>query len=130
MAQAEAEVVEQQSPSQARRDEQRPPGSPGSPGSPGAVSPQGAPAAPQGGQPPQPAPRQGLPRRFRVVAVVALAVLALAGVLYWLHSRQYEDTDDATVDGHIHPISARINGTVAWVNPQVEENKFVAAGTV
>jgi membrane fusion protein (multidrug efflux system) len=51
-------------------------------------------------------------------------------VLYWLHARQYEDTDDAQVDGHIHPISARISGTVVAVNPQVEENKYVAAGTL
>jgi membrane fusion protein (multidrug efflux system) len=124
MAQAEAEVVEQ-SPAQARGEEQRPPASERA----AQPEPAGS-AAPQGGQPPQQAPRKGMPRRFRIVAAVAAAVLALAGVLYWLHSRQYEDTDDATVDGHIHPISARINGTVAWVNPQVEENKFVAAGTV
>ncbi|HVR06804.1 MAG TPA: HlyD family secretion protein [Thermoanaerobaculia bacterium] len=133
MAQAEAEVVEQQSPP-ARREEQRQPASErpspsGAPGGQGSPGPQGSPA-PQGGQPQPPARRQGMPRRFRVAAVVGVAVLLLAGVLYWLHSRQYEDTDDAAVDGHIHPISARINGTVSWVNPQVEENHDVPAGTV
>jgi membrane fusion protein (multidrug efflux system) len=107
---AQAEVVEQQSPP---RQQQPPPA--------------------QQPQPPErpvaEAPRRGVPRRFRVAAVVALAVLAVAGVLYWLHSRQYEDTDDAQVDGHIHPISARISGTVVAVNPQVEENRLVTAGT-
>ncbi|HYL05186.1 MAG TPA: HlyD family secretion protein [Thermoanaerobaculia bacterium] len=130
---AEAEVVEQQSPPQVRREEQRPPAperpSPGAPGPQGPPGAQGSPAA-QGGQPPQPAPRRGMPRRARVAAAVGVVVLARAGVLYWLHSRQYEDTDDAAVDGHIHPVSARINGTVAWVNPQVEENRYVTAGTV
>jgi membrane fusion protein (multidrug efflux system) len=71
-----------------------------------------------------------MPRRFRIIALAAVVVLALAGVLYWLHARQYEDTDDAAVDGHLHPISARINGTVLWVNPQVQENGYVAAATV
>jgi membrane fusion protein (multidrug efflux system) len=132
MAQAEAEVVEQQSPPHARQEEQRPPASERSSpqGSPGSAAPQGSPSPAPGGQPSQQAPRKGLPRRFKVAALVGLAVLALAGVLYWLHSRQYEETDDASVDGHLHPISARINGTVAWVNPQVEENQLVAAGTV
>jgi membrane fusion protein (multidrug efflux system) len=115
MAQAEAEVVEQQSPP-ARREEQRPPAS--------------VERSSPGGQPSQPAPRQGMPRRFRIIALAAVVVLALAGVLYWLHARQYEDTDDAAVDGHLHPISARINGTVLWVNPQVQENGYVAAATV
>src|SRR5579864_9115217 len=75
------------------------------------------------------APRKGLPRRFRIAAVAAVAVLVVAGVLYWLHARQYEDTDDAQVDGDIHPISARINGTVQSVNPGVVENRYVPAGT-
>jgi membrane fusion protein (multidrug efflux system) len=70
-----------------------------------------------------------VPRRFRIAALAAVAVLAVAGVLYWLHARQYEDTDDAQVDGDIHPISARVNGTVIWVNPEVRANQFVAAGT-
>jgi len=78
----------------------------------------------------QQAPGKGLPRRFRVAALLGVAVLAAAGVLYWLHARQYEDTDDAQVDGDIHPISARINGTVLAVNPRVQENQSVAAGTV
>jgi membrane fusion protein (multidrug efflux system) len=133
MAQAEAEVVEQQGPPHARQGDQRPPASERSSppqGPPGSAAPQGAPPPAQGGQPPQQAPRKGMSGRFKAAALVGLAVLALAGVLYWLHARQYEETDDAAVDGHLHPISARINGTAAWVNPQVEENKFVAAGTV
>jgi membrane fusion protein (multidrug efflux system) len=115
---AQAEVVEQESAPRTAREQERQEGRP--PASPGALETQ----APQ-----QAAPRKGVPRRFRVAALAAVAVLAMVGVLYWLHARQYDDTDDAQVDGDIHPISARINGTVLWVNPQVRANQFVAAGT-
>jgi len=87
--------------------------------------------SPQAQQPPEEAAlRKGLPRRVRFAALVGVVVLVVAGVLYWLHARQYENTDDAQVDGDIHPISARVNGTVLAVNPQVQENSYVAAGTV
>jgi membrane fusion protein, multidrug efflux system len=58
--------------------------------------------------------------------VVVLAVVAAA--LYWWQSRKFEDTDDAQVDGHIYPISARVNGHVTKVN--VEEGQYVKAGAV
>lgn len=122
MPQAETEIAEpRRAPAEAEAQE-RPPAAARPPG--GAQGAAGS--APQQ----QPAPRKGLPRRFRLLAVAAVAVLAAAAVLYWLHARQYEDTDDAQVDGDIHPISARINGTVASVAPQVADNRYVAAGTV
>jgi membrane fusion protein (multidrug efflux system) len=151
---AQAEVVEQQSappqPGQPPAAERPPAGQPPqdqpqaqpAPGQPQRRVPDGPPSdgpslqaqapqgqEPQGQRPQDQAPRRGVPRRFRLAAVLAVAVLAAAGVLYWLHSRQYEDTDDAEVDGHIHPIGARINGTVVAVNPRAETNKYVAAGT-
>ncbi len=59
----------------------------------------------------------------------ALVVLLLIGTaVFWWQSRRFEDTDDAEVDGHIDPISARVSGHVAKVN--VEEGQFVKAGTV
>jgi membrane fusion protein (multidrug efflux system) len=134
---AQAEVVEQQdAPGAAREQEGRQPAARQSPGPPGPQGPQEPPDATRGGPPArqqpaeQPAPRKGLPRRFRLAVVVGVVALVVAGVLYWLHARQYENTDDAQVDGDIHPISARINGTVLAVNPQVEDNRQVAAGTV
>nr|MDP9119907.1 HlyD family secretion protein [Acidobacteriota bacterium] len=36
----------------------------------------------------------------------------------------------AQIDGHVHPISAKINGTVLSVAPQVEDNHPVQAGTL
>ena len=58
--------------------------------------------------------------------VVVLAVIGAA--LYWWQGRKFEGTDDAQVDGHIYPISARVGGHVTKVN--VEEGQFVKAGTV
>src|ERR1700680_3653199 len=128
----ETEVVEeQQAPGAARQraGEGRPPASPGAPEPGHGPQPQGQ--RPQGQRPEgEAAPRKGLPRRVRIAALAAVAVLVVAGVLYWLHARQYEDTDDAHVGGDTHPISARINGTVQAVNPRVGENRYVAAGTV
>jgi membrane fusion protein, multidrug efflux system len=127
----ETEVVEEQrAPGAARQreGEGRPPAPPGAPEPGRGPQPQGQ--RPQGQRTEgEAAPRKGLSRRVRIAAAVAAAVLAVAGVLYWLHARQYEDTDDAQVDGDIHPISARVNGTVQSINPRVVENGYVAAGT-
>jgi membrane fusion protein (multidrug efflux system) len=58
-----------------------------------------------------------------------LSVLALtAALLWWLHSRNYESTDDAQIDGHLDLVSTRVSGTVTYINPQVENNRFVKAG--
>jgi membrane fusion protein (multidrug efflux system) len=52
------------------------------------------------------------------VAVVVLALLAVLIVIGYLvrNAFLYEDTDDAQVDGHVMPLSARINGQVMKVN--------------
>jgi membrane fusion protein, multidrug efflux system len=58
-----------------------------------------------------------------IVGAVIVAVVVLA---WWLHSRHFEDTDDAYVDAHISGIAARVAGTVTGV--YVEENDSVKAG--
>ncbi len=67
---------------------------------------------------------------FRWVALLALVLIAAGGVRWWLNSRGFESTDDAQIEGHLDSISARISGTVSYINPQVENNKFVEAGTL
>jgi membrane fusion protein (multidrug efflux system) len=64
-------------------------------------------------------------RMFIVGGVVVAA--ALAGS-YWMYSRQFEETDDAQVDGTISNISPRITGTVTAVH--VIENQAVKEGDV
>ncbi|HVH88828.1 MAG TPA: HlyD family secretion protein [Terriglobales bacterium] len=64
--------------------------------------------------------------RIKKVAPVVLVILAIGALLWWLHSRQYEDTDDAQVDGHISQISPRIGGYISAVH--VEDNQEVQRG--
>jgi membrane fusion protein, multidrug efflux system len=65
-------------------------------------------------------------RRLFIVGGVVLAAAVASS--YWLHSRQFEDTDDAQVDGTISNISPRITGTVTAVH--VVENQSVKQGDV
>ena len=73
-------------------------------------------------------------RRFwgikRVILAAALLVAVASGLSYWLYARQFEITDDAQVDGHFAQLSTRVSGTVLYVNPQVENDHYVKAGTV
>ena len=62
--------------------------------------------------------------RFRVL--VGVAIVALAAFLWWLHARNFEETDDAQADGNISAVSARVPGTVTAVLAQ--ENQAVKAG--
>jgi membrane fusion protein (multidrug efflux system) len=52
--------------------------------------------------------------------------LLAGGYFLWKYLGTYESTDDAQVDGHIHAISARINGYVKQV--LVEDQQIVKAG--
>lgn len=61
---------------------------------------------------------------LRVLVVVGI----IGAVIFWWYSRKYESTDDAQIDGHIYPVSARISGHIVKVN--VEDGQFVKAGTV
>ena len=64
--------------------------------------------------------------RTRLAVGLGLGALALIALLWWLHARRFEDTDDAQVDGYISSISARVPGTVVRV--LVEDNQNVHAG--
>ena len=72
-------------------------------------------------------PRTKLSRWF-LLFVSGLAVVGVTS--WWLVSRNYESTDDAQIEGHLDLVSARISGTVSYINPQVENNQFVEAGTL
>ena len=71
-------------------------------------------------------PRQKSRRRFVIIGVVA--ILVIAALLFYWHSTFYEDTDDAQVAGHLIQVSARISGNVIRV--AAEENQQVKAGDV
>src|SRR5580698_10431736 len=67
------------------------------------------------------------PRAPMYLAITAL-VLLVAGFFTYRYFSMYESTDDAEVDGHLMPLSARITGYVIKVN--VDDNQYVDAGTV
>jgi membrane fusion protein, multidrug efflux system len=68
---------------------------------------------------------------LKKILLAGLGVVVLAGGLaYWLNARHFEDTDDAQVDGHFAQLSTRITGTVTYVNPLVENDRYVPAGTL
>ena len=48
--------------------------------------------------------------RRRTLIVVVAIVLLIGGVLLWRYLSTYESTDDAQVDVHLYPVSARISG--------------------
>ena len=68
--------------------------------------------------------------RRRVVVLVLLGVVVLAagvwGVRAWRHWDRHVSTDDAFVEAHVSPVSARVRGTVLEV--LVRDNQEVAAG--
>jgi membrane fusion protein (multidrug efflux system) len=65
--------------------------------------------------------------RKLVIGGVVLLLLA-AGAFLWWRSQGHESTDDAQVDGHIVPVSAKISGNVIEV--LVNDNQQVKQGQV
>ncbi len=65
-------------------------------------------------------------RLYWIVGIVLVAALITAGVLYWMHARQFETTDDAFIDGHISQVSAQIGGRVTRL--AFDDNQDVRAG--
>ncbi len=64
-------------------------------------------------------------KRVLLIAMLILAIGAIAPFA-WNYLQSYESTDDAQIDGHIDPLSSRINGTVIRVH--AEDNDRVKAG--
>jgi membrane fusion protein (multidrug efflux system) len=64
----------------------------------------------------------------RKVLIGAILALLVGGIYGWHYLTTYESTDDAQVDGHLMPLSARISGYILQVN--VDDNQYVTAGTV
>jgi membrane fusion protein, multidrug efflux system len=65
---------------------------------------------------------------MKLLLIVGLIVVLVAVGWYWWDSRRWENTDDAQIDGHIYPISARVGGQVVKVN--VDDGQFVHKGDV
>jgi membrane fusion protein (multidrug efflux system) len=66
-------------------------------------------------------------RRNIIIGVIVLVAI-VGGVILWRYLGSYQSTDDAQVDAHLYPVSARISGYVIKVN--VDDNQYVQKGAV
>jgi len=64
--------------------------------------------------------------RRNILIVVIVLIVIVAGIFLWRYLGSYESTDDAQVDAHLYPVSARVSGYVTKVN--VGDNQFVQSG--
>lgn len=75
--------------------------------------------------PPTRGAQPGRRRRPLVIGGIVL-VAAIAGLWFWLSSRNQVGTDNAHLDGHVVPVTARVTGYVK--NVRIAENQVVNAG--
>jgi membrane fusion protein, multidrug efflux system len=66
--------------------------------------------------------------RAHIYLIAAVLAILVVGFFAWRYFESYESTDDAEVDGHLMPLSARVSGYVTKVN--VDDNQYVTAGSV
>jgi membrane fusion protein (multidrug efflux system) len=71
-------------------------------------------------------PKNSRRRKAMALFLVAALVTVGSGLFYWWYRQTHIVTDDAYVEGRIHPVAARIQGTVAEV--VVEDNQPVKQG--
>ena len=64
--------------------------------------------------------------RKRWIIDGAVVVVLIGGIFLWHYFSGFEDTDDAQVDVHLYPVSARISGYVQAVH--VGDNQYVEEG--
>jgi len=64
--------------------------------------------------------------RFRMFIIIGVVVLLVAGFFLWRYFNSYESTDDAQIDGHLNPVSARVSGHVEKL--LVTDNQYVQTG--
>jgi membrane fusion protein (multidrug efflux system) len=72
--------------------------------------------------------RETFRKRKKLIIIVLGVVILVGGLLYWWQSTFWESTDDAQIDGHINPISARVGGHVARLN--FRDYQYVEAGAL
>ena len=73
-----------------------------------------------------------VPRRrsksWRFIFIIAMLAVLAGGFFLWRYFTGYESTDDAQVDVHLYPVSARVAGYVIKVH--VNDNQYVEKGTL
>jgi len=101
-------------------DQETPKGADNSPSS----TPNSAAESPSSTTPPVVYPRRRSHKRAIILA--AVVVVLVAGIFLWHYLSGFESTDDAQVDVHLSPVSARITGYIQAVH--VGDNQWVQEG--
>ena len=70
--------------------------------------------------------KQPRKRAAWLIGIGLAAIAAVAGGLYYLHSRAYESTDNAFIEGSVIQVSPRVGGQMLRV--QVQDNQHVNRG--
>ena len=72
--------------------------------------------------------QKGISKRYILFGVIGLVLIlgGATGVRYWLHSRLYESTDDAFIEGHATQVSPKVSGYVQRI--YITDNQQVKAG--
>ncbi|MGC4075399.1 MAG: HlyD family secretion protein [Nibricoccus sp.] len=70
--------------------------------------------------------RRSLPWTKILLGTAALTIAAVSAGVYFYHSAGFETTDNSFLEGNVHPVSPRVNGTVLRV--LVDDNAHVTAG--
>ena len=72
--------------------------------------------------------QKGISKRSILFGVIGLVLIlgGATGVRYWLHSRLYESTDDAFIEGHATQVSPKVSGYVQKI--YITDNQQVKAG--
>jgi membrane fusion protein, multidrug efflux system len=78
--------------------------------------------------PPPPQVAARAKRRKRMFFIIGGVAAVIIGLGLWWYLSGYESTDDAQVDVHLYPVSARISGYVIAVN--VGDNEYVQQNKV
>jgi membrane fusion protein (multidrug efflux system) len=68
-------------------------------------------------------------RQHKIAVAIAIIVLIAAigaGILWYLHARHFESTDDAFIDGRSVAVSPEVTGNI--VNVPVDDNQLVKSG--
>src|SRR5579863_8198563 len=62
----------------------------------------------------------------KLIIAATVLIVVVGGIFLWNYFSGFESTDDAQVDVHLYPVSARISGYVHAVH--VEDNEYVQEG--
>jgi membrane fusion protein, multidrug efflux system len=73
---------------------------------------------------------ESLRQRPWLIGLIVIGVLCavVGGILWWLHARQFETTDDAFIDARTVSISSQVSGAIRELN--VTDNQVVKAGAM